>query len=167
MRIHDVDARELLKTLEVSKREFRCRRMRPHALANEKNICARNHPDHAEVRPAERGDVRRMALRRVARRRDDVVEHHKNALAACFRICSHANGVEKIERAIRGNRGCRPHRARDHNRLFSLQHKIEEESRFLHRVGAVRDHDAVDIVACCGGFNAAGEAKPNFGSHRH
>src|SRR5262245_35970493 len=38
------------------------------------------------------------------------------------------------------------HRAHDDYRLLVLNHEIEEVGGLLERVGAVRDHDAVDIV---------------------
>ena len=86
-----------------------------------------------------------MALGDRARAVDVVVGDDEHAASLRPRIRRDADRVVDVQRPVGADRRRRPHRADEDDRLVALHDEIEEVRRFLHRVGAVRDRDAVDI----------------------
>ena len=170
VRIHDVDAGQGAVSrnsgFERLKREGRGGPIGLFGPRDPLDVRARDHAEHAEIRPPEGGDIGGMVLRGVTRGDDHVVERDEHAPTRGLRIGRDANGVEKIEGPLGRKRRGGTHRAREHDGLFALHHQIEEERGLLHRVGAVRNHDARDVLAAKSLLNRLRELHPDFRSHR-
>ena len=143
VRIHDVDAGQGAvgrnTGFERLKREGRGGPMGLFGPRDPLDVRARDHAEHAKIRPPEGGDIGGMGLRGVTRGDDHVVERDEHAPARSLRIGRDANGVEKVEGPLgRKGRGG-THRAREHDGLFALHHQIEEERGLLHGVGGRRE----------------------------
>ena len=78
-----------------------------------------------------------------------VIHHNQHAAAFCFGIRRDTNGVVKVQRSVGADSRRGPHRADHHDRFVRLDRQIEEEGGLLHGIGAVRNHDAIDIVGLC------------------
>ncbi|MCY1522475.1 hypothetical protein D9M68_573330 [compost metagenome] len=89
--------------------------------------------------------------------------HHRHALRARRR--SHRERIAHVLRTIGRQRRRRTHRARQHHRLGGRQHRMQEEGRFLQRVGAVRDHDARHVGLRQPVRAACGQPTPGVGIH--
>jgi hypothetical protein len=100
----------------------------------------------AELRRVERVGARRAHLGHVARRVDRVVERDEHAHAGGRGARGERDGVEQVHRPVGGQRRGRPHRAGHHDRLARAHGERQEVRGLLERVGAVRDHHAVDVV---------------------
>ena len=101
--------------------------------------------DQAGFRRHERLDVGGVTLGDGPGAVDVVVGDHEHAASLRPRIARDADGVVDVQRPVGAERGRRPHRAGQHDRLVALDDEVEEVRRLLHRVGAVRDRDAVDV----------------------
>ena len=86
-----------------------------------------------------------MTLGHRARIVDIVVGDHQHAAPFRPRIGRHADRVVDVQRAIGAERRGRSHRTSEDHRLVALDDEVEEVRGFLHRIGAVRDRDAVDV----------------------
>ena len=71
-------------------------------------------------------------------------EHRKHS--ARTGLARHAYGVEQVLRAFVRARCGRPHRRGQHQRLGGCHRALQEVGRFFQRIGAVRDHDAGNLV---------------------
>src|SRR5215213_2749937 len=75
-----------------------------------------------------------------------IVHYNQNAAAFSVWINGYAYSVIQIKWSIGANGGRRPHRTNHYNRLVSFDCQIQKERRLFHRVGSVRDENAVYIT---------------------
>ena len=105
--------------------------------------------DHAQRAPwaLERFGLDVDHLADVAARLDLVVHCHQHAFAPCILAARDRNGVVQVEHAVRRHRGAWAHGTDHHDRLVGFFHQVQEVGGFFKGVGAVGDHDAVDVLA--------------------
>ncbi len=77
---------------------------------------------------------------------DVAAEHHERPAPATVRVQRHLRRVPQVAGTVAGQFRAVPHAARQHDREGAIQRQVQEERRFLQRVGAVRDDHAVHVL---------------------
>ncbi len=120
--------------------------------------------DHAKlavVAAAERLEPERVGLGHVARGVDLVVEDHEHALIARLWIGGDADAFEQIGGALIAHGAGIAHRPDHHHRPRVADGQVQEERRFLQRVGAARhDNPGEVLIAGEGLVDAFRQAHP-------
>ncbi|SPD64646.1 protein of unknown function [Cupriavidus taiwanensis] len=139
-----IDHGDLGQLVDLVDVPLRLHRVRPCRQAVEQRAAFHHVAERAERR-AEGLGLEGVGLGNVAAGVDLVVQHRQRALALGRRVGGDQHGVIEVQRAVGTQCGARAHRADHHHRLVALQRQVEEIRGFLDGVGAVRDHDAVDV----------------------
>ena len=93
------------------------------------------------------------------------VEHDQDALARRFIVGGDAHGLQEVHRAIgtHGRRGA--HGPRQHDWLLAVDRQMQEICCLLHRIRAVCDDDAIDVLSREQRIATRGEAQPDHFPH--
>ena len=140
--VGDLDQRQGVDLVDV---EFGVRRVALVELAEPVVLAFDDHAQRAP-RALERFRPHVDHLAHVAAAVDGVVHHHQRAPAARILAAGDGDRVVQVEHAVGRHGRARTHRGDDDDRFFALDHQVQEVGGFLGRVGAVGDHDAVDVV---------------------
>ena len=121
------------------------------------------------VHAAERADLGRLEgiercrvhFNGIAGALDCAIEDDEDALADGLIDGSDAHGLQEVHRAIGAQCRRGAHGSRQHDGLHAVDRQMQEIRRLLHRVRAVRDDDAVDVLARKQFLAARGEPQPD------
>jgi hypothetical protein len=113
------------------------------------------------MRGAERPDLSRVGFRNLAGEMNLIICHDQNAAGSRFTVSGDGDRVIEIHRSIRADGGGGTHRADEHDGLVGRYDEIQEERSLLHRVRAVRDHDARNITPVERNLRACGKRSPS------
>ena len=120
----------------------------------------------AEFRAHKSIYAQRIALLHITCAVDVVVHRNHHAAVAGRFISCERNGIENVDRTVSRNSRGRAHGADNHYWLIALNHEVKEVSRLFQRIRAVRDHDAVNVLAGKQFIDAVGKFEPDFNRHR-
>ena len=162
MRVDHIHARQSLAGGDLERRRGRVRSRR---RSRELPVVEEAHADQPDFGRHERLDVSRVAFGNGPRAVDIVVGDDEHSAPLRPRIRGHAHGVVDVQRTVRTERRGRPHRAGEDDRLVGLDDEIEEIRCLLHRIGAVRDGDAVDVRLSRQAVHFGGQLDPQLVVH--
>ena len=85
----------------------------------------------------------------ITTRLDFVVHGHQYAFAASFFATGYRYRVVQVEHTVSGHCSARAHGANDDDWLVGFFNQVEEVGGLFQGIGAVGDHNSVDIFAVC------------------
>ena len=93
------------------------------------------------------------------------VEHDQDALARRFIVGGDAHGLQEVHRSVGAHGRRRAHGPRQHDWLLAVDRQMQEICCLLHRVCAVCDDDAIDVLSREQRIATRGEAQPDHFPH--
>ena len=158
-----ISHRHLGQLVNAFNLEFGCCRMRFRARVVEVRFTI-DHVAHApEVASRERIGLERRNLAHIASAENAIREHDHDAAAARLRAACQGNRLQKVHWAVsRGGRGG-AHGAGQDDGLVGLDDEVQEVRCLVECVGAVCDHESVDVRLGCHLVDSARKCNPVFG----
>ena len=89
-----------------------------------------------------------------------VIHDDHYALTVRFFTGGKSYGIDEVERAVSRKSSRWPHTADENDGLFRFHNEVEKVRCFLKRIGTVCDDDAIRVLVCKEGIDAASEGKP-------
>ena len=157
--VDDADLREALEVRHVKGRLV----VDAQGLHFIADLAVEDRAETAVVAALEGFGLHRVGLDDVAGADDGVVHRDDDAEVGRFLRGGRQNGVVEVARTVGGETRGGKHGAHHDDRLRALLRELQEVGRFFHRVGAVRDDEAVILAAVL--VDRLGEREPDFVGH--